>query len=898
MRKKILIALILVLFINIFVAEASSIDVERDDYDYNKILVVTSLGLMDENEDTAFSPDDILTRSELAKIAVVLSGVGISSMAANELYSDIDQGNKYSKYISTCKEHGFMVGAEEGIFNPDGNVTKDQLNAVIVRVLGLNEYAKQAGGFPQGYVDLANYIGINRFLYSGGEYVTRRNCAEYLYNLFDLAVPEIRFDGGKLGVFKDETKTIIEQFMRIKKVKGVVTGNEISSLPEGKTTASGKVQILGKTVGVGDTDIMECLGRNVEAYIALNNNDDYDYVLSYILTSGLDNDITVKAKDIYKKDSNSTQISVMYESSRKIYRFDSSIIVILNGEVLKSYSDATFKKDNGEMTLVDTDKSGKYDLIIIMEPISAIFSRYSPDAGVLSFKYGSTSIELDNSSKVDVYIDGQKSKLESLQEWMSLFIYKPLSSDYYIIKASSDSVTGKLTYIDGSEGIYRIDDVEYYLAYDYSVLSKQFENVRIGEIYTFILNPDDEILAIAQSKSGDFKYAYLIGRRIKNGGEDIYLKLFTENGEEITRKVRGKFKYNAGNGFSTYKSEKIKDTSLRIFDSSGEIIKQLIRYKEDENGDLSEILVAKDMRSDWKSKRDGFSLNYSATGTTSMSLNNNMLAGRFRMVDSKTIIFNVPGQTIGGVVYPADDMSDIRIAEAATYGGKTLRNFDLYDIDSFYRVGVVVIYNDKSSDLSVQMLTNSEIALVYKVVRSVLSDGEIGYIIKCYRDGKVIEAEVEPDLVSAVYSGGQWRDFDKTPISEIKSGDIIQISLQDGKKIDSFLVLGRLELIDYDRERVASSTITTPLGNQPSNRLSTIPGTVKDIDGSYLVVTSRAGNGDVCERSFNILSSTEVYVYNTNTKEVVLAGYGDIMPNDKIYVRTYDWAVRTAIVVR
>lgn len=898
MRKRSVIAVILILLISIFSVEASPIDIERDDYDYDKISVITSIGLMDVNEDTAFCPNDVLTRSELAKIAVVLSGVGISNISVTELYSDVEESNKYAKYIVTCRDFGFMVGAEEGIFNPDGNVTKEQLNAVIIRVLGLDEFAKQAGGFPKGYLDLANYIGINRFLNLGGEYVTRRNCVEYLYNLLDLAAPQLGLRGGEWEVLKDESKTIIEKLMRIKKVEGIVTGNEISSLPQGKQTAKDKVQILGKSVGVGNTDIMTCLGRNVEAYIRLNNDGDYDYLLTYILPSRSNNDITVKAKDIYKKESNSTQISVRYESNKKVYKFDSTIIVILNGEVLKSYSDATFKKDNGEMTLVDTDQSGKYDLVIITEPISAIFSRYNPDTRILSFKYGSQPIEFEETAIINVYIDGQKSNLEAMQEWMSMFIYKPQNSDYYTIKASSGSVTGKLTYTDDSEGVYGIDDVEYYLAHDYSIFSKQFDKVQVGETYIFILNPDEEIIAIAQRTSRDFKYAYLIGGRIKHSGEEIYLKLFTENGEEITRKVRDKFRYNDGSGFLTYKYEKITDTSLGLFDSSNDIIKQLIRYKEDENGDLSEIIVAKDMRLDWKSKRNGFSLNYSATGTSSMTVSNNVFAGLFRMVDKDTIVFNVPGQTIGGVVYPADDMSDIRIGETTAYSGKTLKNFELYDIDSFYRIGVLVVYNDKSSDLSVQMLTNSELALVYKVSRSVLSDGEVGYIIKCYKDGQVIEAEAEPDIVSAVYSGGQWRDFDKTPISELKSGDIIQISLLDNKKIDNFLVLGRLGLLDYDHERAASSTITTPLGNQPSTRLTTVPGTVKDVDGSYIVVTSRAGNGEVCERSFNILSSTEVYIYDTTTKEVVLAKYSDIMPNDKIFVRTYDWATRTAIIVR
>lgn len=896
MLKRALSVLMLLLLMNISAVAAAPIDVANDDPDYDAISVVTDLGIMDLNEDSAFCGDDILTRAELARIAVVLNGIDAPDAAADALYNDVEADNKYGKYIVACRDYNIMVGTEEGKFNPDGHVTADQLNAVIIRILGCEEFAKEMGGYPAGYIETARYLGISEYLHHDGEYVTRRSCAQYLYEVLDVPVPDIKYTATGNEFSNTGDKTLSEEKMKITKIEGYVTGNEISALPEGRKTGRDYVRIAEVNMGVGDTDIMSRLGRYVEAYVRIDKDDNCEQVLTYILQKRFSDEISVKAKDINKPETDSSKISVKYESKTKTYNLDGSKIIILNGEVLTTYSDDVFKINRGELTLADTDNNGKYNLIIIEEPMSVIFNRYSADTGVMSFKYGAETVEIDENDKVEVYIDDTESDIASLKEWMSLFIYKPQNSDYYIIKASSKTVTGNLTSASEARKIFAVDGTEYGIAYDYSIYSQVFGDAQLGNTYTFILTPYGEIVGVVKTKTRTDKYAYLTGGYYDIDTDAVYLKMFTEDGEKVTRKLKEKVKLDNGTEVETYKGTAIMDTSAGLFDSDSKVINQLIRYKEDANECISEIKIAKDVTAENITGSDAFTKNYKAAGSTSLTYNNNTFAGLFYMPDD-TVIFRIPGEKTDGVVYPAEDLTDIRIVEPSTYRNRSMYNFELYDVDSLRRAGVMVLYEEKGSDTSIGLITSSEIVVVSEIEHCLLPSGDEGYVIRGYRDGKELELTAELDLVSLSWASGQWGDYEGTPISEVKPGHIIQVSTQNNS-IDDFFVVGDLDKVEFDHERAGSTTITTANGKQPSSRLTTIPGTVKDVDGSYVLVSTRAGNGEACDRLYNILSSTEVYIFNSYTGEVTLADYSAIVPDDKIFVRTYDWAARTAIVVR
>ncbi len=901
MLKKLLTSIMLMLLISVSAAVAAPIDVEPEDADFDEISVVTSLGIMDVNEDSVFRGDDLLTRAELARIAIVLNGVDVPEASAAALYDDVDADNEYGKYIVACKDYNLMVGVQDRMFNPEGNVTREQLNAVILRVLGCEQFAKVMGGYTTGYTEIASYLGINSYLRYDGEFVTRRSAAVYLYEILDTPVPKMWYNDFKGIEFSNEgSKTLIEERMNIRKLEGTVTGNEISAIPGGSEMIENYVQVADEIMNVGSTDIMSKLGRWAEVYVSLDGDGNPDTLLSYILPEKRNNELIVKAKDINPAATDSTQICIDYEGKSKTYQLDGSKTVILNGEVLTTYTDTVFRIVRGELTMVDTTNNGKYDLIIIEEPMSVVFNRYSADTGTMSFKYGALPIQIADNAKIEVYIDDAKSDEASLKEWMSLFIYKPQNSEYYIIKASSKNVKGTLTALSGEGNAITVDGVEYYLAYDYAAYSAQFGTVELGNAYTFLITPYGEVIGIMKVTSARaYTYAYLTGGYIDSLTEEAYLRVFTEQGVQEKLKVKTKFKFHNGTTATKEDADNIKNVSFGLFGADGKAINQLICYKLDAKGEISEIKVAMDMTAGGTTDEEVFTKDYQRKGFASTdydSIRYNTFVKMYHLAED-IVIFQVPGKNVGGVLYPADDLSDIRIDPSTKYSSSSaasVTNFELYDVDSFRRASVMVRYVVEGSR-NVE-IRNSELVLVSDIELSVLPSGDVGYLIKGYQDGKAIELTATPDLISNVYTDGQWQDFENTPISEIKPGHVINVAALNNN-IDEFLVIGDLSILEFDHERLYGTTLTTAQATLDRS-LVTIPGKVKDVDGTYVVVSTRAGNGEACDRVYNIRTGTEVYIYDSFTDEVTIGDYNSIVPDDKVFVRTREMETRTVIVVR
>ena len=131
MLKKIITSFILLLIFNITAVFAAPIDLENSDPDFDEISVVTSLGIMDLDDESAFRGGDNLTRAELARIAIMLNGLDVPEISANELYDDVEADNKYGKYIVACKDYNLMNGVQDRMFNPEGLVTREQFAKII-----------------------------------------------------------------------------------------------------------------------------------------------------------------------------------------------------------------------------------------------------------------------------------------------------------------------------------------------------------------------------------------------------------------------------------------------------------------------------------------------------------------------------------------------------------------------------------------------------------------------------------------------------------------------------------------------------------------------------------------------------------------------------------------------
>ncbi|MBM7567882.1 chitobiase/beta-hexosaminidase C-terminal domain-containing protein [Paenibacillus sacheonensis] len=131
-----------------------------------KFDALISAGIFDGVSDTTFGLKDEMNRAQFAKVAALITGIEVNKDLKTSSFSDVksdDAANGYAlPYIEALKNAGITDGYGEGTYNPAGKVTKEQLAAFLVRVLGDDADAKKKTGsdttvsdWAQGYVALA-----------------------------------------------------------------------------------------------------------------------------------------------------------------------------------------------------------------------------------------------------------------------------------------------------------------------------------------------------------------------------------------------------------------------------------------------------------------------------------------------------------------------------------------------------------------------------------------------------------------------------------------------------------------------------------------------------------------------------------------------------------------------
>ncbi len=100
-----------------------------------------------------------VTRAQFASVASAVAGLGNGEVTSTQ-YSDVTSDNIYSGAIRLVSEAGYMSGVGGDTFAPDGLVTGEQALTVFVRILGYESAAIANGGWPNGYMSLAQKLGL------------------------------------------------------------------------------------------------------------------------------------------------------------------------------------------------------------------------------------------------------------------------------------------------------------------------------------------------------------------------------------------------------------------------------------------------------------------------------------------------------------------------------------------------------------------------------------------------------------------------------------------------------------------------------------------------------------------------------------------------------------------
>lgn len=131
-------------------AEMPFTDVAENAWYADAVQYVYENSMMTGMTDTTFGPDATTTRSMIVTILHRLEG---APAASGSRFTDVAQGAYYADAVAWAAENGIVNGIRETAFAPDQVITREQLAAILYRYAQYKDYDVTASGSLDAYTD-------------------------------------------------------------------------------------------------------------------------------------------------------------------------------------------------------------------------------------------------------------------------------------------------------------------------------------------------------------------------------------------------------------------------------------------------------------------------------------------------------------------------------------------------------------------------------------------------------------------------------------------------------------------------------------------------------------------------------------------------------------------------
>jgi len=165
----------------------------KDDAAYAEAIELgVALNLFKGYEDGSFKPEGDITRAEFAAIVVRTLGqeAQATGAAGTTKFIDVPSTHWASGYVNIAANLGIINGYGDGNFGPEDKVTYEQAVKMVVVALGY-EPAVGSAGYPVGYLTIAQQRGVtNGVKGTNGVPANRGQVAQMVFNALDVPLLE------------------------------------------------------------------------------------------------------------------------------------------------------------------------------------------------------------------------------------------------------------------------------------------------------------------------------------------------------------------------------------------------------------------------------------------------------------------------------------------------------------------------------------------------------------------------------------------------------------------------------------------------------------------------------------------------------------------------------------
>ena len=103
--------------------------------------------------DTTFAPDDALTRGMFVTMLYRMEGK--PEVTGSTSFTDVAENAYYADAVAWANANGVVYGTSETAFSPDGNITREQMAAMMRRYASFKKIDVTATTDLSGYTDAA-----------------------------------------------------------------------------------------------------------------------------------------------------------------------------------------------------------------------------------------------------------------------------------------------------------------------------------------------------------------------------------------------------------------------------------------------------------------------------------------------------------------------------------------------------------------------------------------------------------------------------------------------------------------------------------------------------------------------------------------------------------------------
>ncbi len=607
-----------VLCVNIFADEYAQdtpvtfTDVTNDYTYYNAIYTLVKEGVIDgiaqEDGTYAFKPDNTITRAEFAKlIAVALVSDEKLLTQTTDKFPDVEQDHWANKYIAYAVSMGIIAGRDDGTFRPANPVTYGEAAKMLVCAKGYGEVYQATTPWYEGYVLLANQLGLTKGATGSGELeAPRGQVAQLIYNLRNVqyyqpksTTPSIGGGGGRIS--KDVEEENEEE-------TGIITAVYDSNLTGENLGLTTRQIMLDDTIyDIGDFELdnlYRFLGRRVDIEYSVKASG--KKILERIEISSRNETITIKSADFcgidekvityYPAGENKADTVTLSENLRVIYNGYSVPIADITDEFIEKYLNV----ESGQILLINNNGGKEYDVAQVSKYETFFVSSrtLANKTYTITDSYSGKSISLKEDD-MTVYkissVGGVRSegKASDISANKVLSVAQPydrtegttvIISEATIKNGEVDAISGEYVTIDGKE----YTESPYYMALKAS--NPKDYKYEVGSKGQFYFDYSGRLTFYKKAENTD-PYAYVMGFDDGKGLDGVCsIQLFpfsNSNPEATVFAFKDTVKVNGHNERPEDVGQILKNAAAVInkksIDNEVKMVKgdysQLIRYK-------------------------------------------------------------------------------------------------------------------------------------------------------------------------------------------------------------------------------------------------------------------------------------------------------------------------------